>query len=78
MFYPEIDAEDLSHKAKIKVIGVGGAGCNAVNHIMDNIAESIEYADVEFVGVNTDVQSLQKCSAPTKVQIGKEITRGLG
>ena len=63
MFYPEINEEDLSHKAKIKVIGVGGTG---------------EYADVEFVGVNTDVQALQKCSASKKLQIGKKITRGLG
>jgi len=78
MFYPEINEEDLSHKAKIKVIGVGGAGCNAVNHIMNNMCETGEYADVEFVGVNTDVQALQKCSAAKKLQIGKKITRGLG
>jgi len=62
----------------IKVIGVGGAGCNAVNHIMNNMCETGEYADVEFVGVNTDVQALQKCSAAKKLQIGKKITRGLG
>lgn len=78
MFYPELNEEELAHKAKIKVIGVGGAGCNAVDHIMDNFTESMEYTDVEFVGVNTDVQSLRKCAAPIKVQIGKEITRGLG
>ena len=72
MFYPEINEEDLSHKAKIKVIGVGGAGCNAVNHIMNNMCETGEYADVEFVGVNTDVQALQKCSASKKLQIGKK------
>lgn len=78
MLYPEINEDDLSHKAKIKVVGVGGAGCNAVNHIMNNMVETDEYADVEFVGVNTDVQALQKCSASKKLQIGKKITRGLG
>ena len=73
MFYPEINEEDLSHKAKIKVIGVGGAGCNAVNHIMNNMCETGEYADVEFVGVNTDVQALQKCSASKNYKLEKKL-----
>jgi cell division protein FtsZ len=59
--------------AKIKVVGVGGAGGNVVNNM---VASTIRA--VEFVAVNTDAQSLETSMAHTKVQIGKSITRGLG
>lgn len=59
--------------AKIIVIGVGGAGNNAVNRMVD---ETI--GGVEFVGINTDKQALQLCKAPTTIQIGEKLTKGLG
>lgn len=60
-------------QAKILVIGVGGAGNNAVNRMID---EQIE--GVELVGINTDKQALSACKAATKVQIGEKLTKGLG
>ena len=65
--------EVRGQKAKIKVIGAGGAGGNAINNM---IASNLQ--GVEFVGVNTDLQVLETSLAPVKVQIGKELTRGLG
>ena len=59
--------------ATIKVIGVGGAGNNAVNRMLDQGIKS-----VDFIAVNTDRQALQKSKANTKIQIGEKITRGLG
>ena len=59
--------------AKIIVIGVGGAGNNAVNRMVD---ETI--GGVEFVGINTDKQALTLCKAPTVLQIGEKLTKGLG
>ncbi len=59
--------------ARIKVVGVGGAGCNAVNRM---IVEGIQ--GVEFVAVNTDAQALLLAKAPSKVRIGDKLTRGLG
>lgn len=59
--------------AKIMVIGVGGAGNNAVNRMIE---ENI--VGVEFIGVNTDKQALQYCKAPTALQIGEKLTKGLG
>ncbi len=59
--------------ARIKVVGVGGAGCNAINRM---IAEGIQ--GIEFVAVNTDGQALLQSSAKTRVRIGDKITRGLG
>ncbi|MEE2776599.1 MAG: cell division protein FtsZ [Acidobacteriota bacterium] len=59
--------------AKIKVIGVGGGGGNAVNRMID-----AQLRGVEFIAANTDLQALAKCRAPTKIQLGKLITRGLG
>lgn len=59
--------------ARIKVVGVGGAGCNAVNRM---IVEGIQ--GVEFVAVNTDAQALLLAKAPVKVRIGDKLTRGLG
>src|SRR5512144_728049 len=59
--------------ARIKVIGVGGGGSNAVNRMMD---EGIQ--GVEFIAVNTDAQALMLAKAPAKVRLGDKLTRGLG
>ncbi len=59
--------------ATIKVIGVGGAGNNAVNRMLE-----LGIKSVDFIAVNTDRQALQKSKAATKIQIGEKITRGLG
>ncbi len=59
--------------ATIKVIGVGGAGNNAVNRMIDSGIKG-----VEFIAVNTDRQALQLSKASSKIQIGEKITRGLG
>ena len=59
--------------ATIKVIGVGGAGNNAVNRMIDAGIKG-----VDFIAVNTDRQALQTSKAKTKIQIGEKITRGLG
>ena len=69
----EIMTNEAESSAKIIVIGVGGAGNNAVNRMVE---ESI--GGVEFVGVNTDKQALTLCKAPTVLQIGEKITKGLG
>jgi len=60
--------------ARIKVIGVGGAGSNAISTMMQE--QNIQ--GVEFVAINTDQQHLDSSPAPTKIQIGKALTRGLG
>ncbi|HEY4694950.1 MAG TPA: cell division protein FtsZ [Candidatus Nanoarchaeia archaeon] len=65
---------EVNRFAKIKVIGVGGAGCNALNSMIN--LQQIQ--GVDFIGVNTDAQALLTCQAPTKVQIGEQLTRGLG
>ncbi len=59
--------------ARIKVVGVGGGGCNAVERM---IAEGLQ--GVEFIAVNTDAQALMQSNAPTRVRIGDKLTRGLG
>ncbi|RJP61542.1 MAG: cell division protein FtsZ [Candidatus Auribacter fodinae] len=59
--------------ARIKVIGVGGGGTNAVDHMIET-----GITGVEFAVVNTDVQALAKSKSPEKIQIGKNITRGMG
>jgi cell division protein FtsZ len=66
-------SEDEVMPARIKVIGVGGAGCNAVNTMMGSGLKR-----VEFIAANTDIQALGRSSAPFKVQLGPERTRGLG
>src|SRR5579863_5124634 len=65
--------EDLSEGAKIKVIGVGGGGGNAINRM---IAAQVE--GVEFMVANTDVQALESSQAPVKIQLGSKLTKGLG
>ena len=69
----EIMTNEAESSAKIIVIGLGGAGNNAVNRMVE---EAI--GGVEFVGVNTDKQALTLCKAPTVLQIGEKITKGLG
>src|SRR6187549_494736 len=59
--------------ARIKVIGVGGGGGNAVNRMID-----AQLRGIEFIAANTDLQALAKCRAPIKLQIGKQLTKGLG
>jgi cell division protein FtsZ len=66
-------AETNSQNAVIKVVGVGGGGGNAVEHMMSGTIEG-----VEFICANTDAQALQKSSANTLIQLGEGITRGLG
>jgi cell division protein FtsZ len=70
MFY--ID-ESNGFSAKIKVVGIGGGGCNAINNMVD-----ANLAGVDFIAINTDTQSLAMSRAPVKIQIGNKLTRGLG
>lgn len=69
----EIMVNDADSTAKIIVIGVGGAGNNAVNRMID-----VNIGGVEFIGVNTDKQALQMCKSPTVLQVGEKLTKGLG
>jgi cell division protein FtsZ len=66
-------AEASAYLAVIKVVGVGGAGLNAVNRMID-----AGISQVEFVAVNTDIQQLRTSDAPVKIHIGRELTQGLG
>ncbi len=70
--YDEMEKE-VNDNAVIKVIGVGGAGNNAVNRMIQSGIKG-----VEFISVNTDRQALKNSNASTKIQIGEKITRGLG
>ena len=64
---------DTEYVCKILVVGVGGAGNNAVNRMID---EGIQ--GVDFVCANTDKQHLRRCKAPHIIQIGEKLTKGLG
>ena len=68
----ELDA-DNGQFANIKVIGVGGAGCNTVNRMIE-----ADLQGVQFVSMNTDAQALQSSNASHKLQLGAKLTRGLG
>ena len=68
----EID-EDGNLGANIKVVGIGGGGSNAVSTMMTSGMNG-----VEFVVANTDRQALEAAPAPTKIQLGRELTKGLG
>ncbi len=70
MFEPMME---MSDDAVIKVVGIGGGGGNAVEHM---VRESIE--GVDFISINTDAQALRKSSVGTVIQIGGDITKGLG
>jgi cell division protein FtsZ len=65
--------ETAAYLAVIKVVGVGGAGLNALDRMMD-----AGIAQVEFVAVNTDIQQLRMSDAPVKIHIGRDLTEGLG
>lgn len=69
----EIKTDVMEAAAKILVVGVGGAGNNAVNRMVEE-----QISGVEFLGVNTDKQALQMCKAPRLLQIGDKLTQGLG
>jgi len=64
---------DLDGLPPIKVVGVGGGGCNAVNRMLEARIQG-----VQFVGINTDAQVLMRCEADERIRIGDRITRGLG
>ncbi|MFO8061758.1 MAG: cell division protein FtsZ [bacterium] len=70
MFIP---AKDALQPAKIKIIGVGGAGGNAINRMI-----SYDFNGVDYIAANTDQQILSVSSAPTKIQLGKTVASGLG
>ena len=69
----ERSRDALSYMAVIRVVGVGGAGLNALDRMIDG-----GITQVDFVAVNTDIQQLQTSDAPTKIHIGSELTEGLG
>ncbi len=66
-------SEESFGPAKIKVVGVGGGGGNAVNRMIAS-----KLSGIEFIAANTDLQALRRCEAETKLQLGRKITRGLG
>ena len=66
-------SEEAQNGAKIKVIGVGGGGSNAVNRMIRAKVEG-----VEFIAANTDLQALKLSQAPVKLQLGAKLTKGLG
>jgi cell division protein FtsZ len=65
--------DDLDGLPPIKVVGVGGGGCNAVNRMV-----AARIRGVDFVGINTDSQALMRCEADARIRIGDRLTRGLG
>lgn len=65
---------EVARFAKIKVVGLGGSGCNALNSMI-SVAQ---IQGVDFIGINTDAQALLTCQALTKIQIGEKLTKGLG
>ena len=69
----EIKTNESEAAARIIVVGVGGGGNNAVNRMIDE-----QIVGVEFIAINTDKQALQLCKAPTLMQIGEKLTKGLG
>jgi cell division protein FtsZ len=70
---PSLPRQSAVHKPVLRVVGVGGAGVNAVNRMIEAGVEG-----VEFIAVNTDLQSLQQSAADVTLHIGGQITRGLG
>jgi cell division protein FtsZ len=71
-FVPEVDPHEIG-AVKIKVIGLGGGGSNAINRMID-----LGLTGVDFIAANTDRQALASSMAPTQIQLGPRITRGLG
>ena len=70
---PLFELEEMPQAAKIKVIGLGGGGGNAVSRMM-----KAEFTGVEFIVANTDMQALRASPAPMKIQLGAKLTQGLG
>src|SRR5438128_3685687 len=70
---PLFELDEVPQAAKIKVIGLGGGGSNAVSRMM-----AAEFTGVEFIVANTDLQALYASPAPVKLQIGSKLTQGLG
>ncbi len=68
-----VELTDLTNNVCIKVIGVGGGGNNAISRMI-----SSGIRGVEFIAINTDMQALNRCTAPTKIAIGQRTTKGLG
>ena len=68
-----INESPLETFAVIRVVGVGGSGNNSIERMIQS-----KLRGVEFISINTDAQTLANNSAPTKIQIGKELTHGLG
>jgi len=68
-----IEEDNLMNNAVIKVVGVGGGGGNMINHMIEKGVK-----DIELICANTDVQALRTNKAPIKIQLGKELTKGLG
>lgn len=65
--------DDSVHNPVLKVIGLGGGGCNAINRMIE-----LGISGVDFIAANTDYQALQTCLAPQKLLLGPQVTRGLG
>jgi cell division protein FtsZ len=65
--------DEVQKEAKIRVVGVGGGGGNAVNNMLRK-----GISGIEFVAVNTDSQALEANAAPVKIQLGRDLTKGLG
>lgn len=72
LYMPQVKPE-LETFARIKVVGVGGSGCSAVNRMADHKIQG-----VDFIAINTDAQSLHHAKAGKKIHIGKNLTKGLG
>jgi len=68
-----IELQDVAHDVNIKVIGVGGAGCNAINNMIENALHG-----VQFISANTDAQVLKQSGASDVIQLGSQLTRGFG
>src|SRR5437879_7270576 len=70
---PLFELDEVPQAAKIKVIGLGGGGGNAVSSMM-----AAQFTGVEFIVANTDMQALRSSPAPVKVRLGSKLTKGLG
>src|SRR5205809_6962179 len=70
---PLFELDEVPQAAKIKVIGLGGGGGNAVSRMM-----AADFTGVEFIVANTDLQALRASPAPVKIQLGAHLTKGLG
>jgi cell division protein FtsZ len=72
-YHPKPKVSLPTHQPSLKVLGLGGGGCNAVNRMIE-----LGLTGIDFIGANTDHQALNNCLAPTKIHLGPKTTRGLG